>query len=334
MERTKFMTILRELERTCRSVNKQAEETGESEVIYEVLQFSDLAKKWDSVYNITEFYNHNWLGNIDFMHIPDFRQTLENCKSYPIIIARKNGTDEILGISTIKYDENSEDKIDPYFPEEDAKYFSITGILTRKNNTHKGIGKKIYEIAIRGAYNYEKEYPDTKMMCVIDCRNRQSLRALTSAVNRIKEEKCVGEGKELPVHILGYYELRSKEEDKILEAPTLVIEIELEARIAKQTDNNSTLEYENNGEDLFNSLLATLRNKLARFGINEPTIREDEDCGIVYFYSLEDKEKCTIQGVTINPNGTEQGNDRKPREDREMKEFVGPMPPIWVEEER
>lgn len=334
MEREKFMCILRELEKTCRAVNKGLEEGEENnEVIYEVLQFSDLAKKWNSVQNITDFYNYNWLGNIDFMHIPNFRQTLENCKSYPIIIARKKGTDEILGISTIKYDENTEDKIDPYFPEKDTNYFSITGILTRRNNVHRGIGKKIYEIALRGAYNYEKEYPGTKMMCVIDCRNRQSLRALASSVENINTNGYVGEGRELPVHIIGYYELRSKEEE-LLEAPTLVVEIKLESREQIEAVDSNKIEYENNGEDLFNSLLETLRSKLERYGISEPVVQEDVGCGMVYFYSLEDKEKCNIQGITIESNDTEKGNDRIPRDDREMREFMGPMPAIWVEDER
>ena len=64
------------------------------------------------------------------MHIPDFYQTLRNCLKYPIIIARKKDTDQILGISTIKYDENNTEHIDPYFPEQDAKYFSIFSLFT------------------------------------------------------------------------------------------------------------------------------------------------------------------------------------------------------------
>lgn len=336
MEKEKFLSILREMRLVCNEVNEESKRLNpENKVKYEVLQFSDLAKKWDSVYNIADFYNHNWLGNVDFMHIPDFSQTLENCKNYPIIIAREEGKDEILGISTIKYDENKEGNIDPYFPEEDAKYFSVTGILTKRNNVHRGIGKKIYEIAIRGAHNYEKYYPGTRIMCVIDCRNRQSLRALASAVENINSNGYVGEGKELPAHILGYYELRDKKENKLLEAPTLVMEVGLDEKENEGKINNETIDYvHKEGEELFDNLLSTLKGKLGKYGINSPVIQEDTDCGMVYFYSLEDRENCRLQGIKINSNGTEKGNDRIPRDDNAVRTFVGPIPPINIEEER
>lgn len=336
MEKEKFLSILREMRIVCNEVNEETKKLEpENKVRYEVLQFSDLARKWDSVYNIADFYNHNWLGNVDFMHIPDFSQTLENCKNYPIIIAREEGKDEILGISTIKYDENNKSNIDPYFPEEDAKYFSVTGILTKRNNVHRGIGKKIYEIAIRGAHNYEKYYPGTRIMCVIDCRNRQSLRALSSAVENINSKGYVGEGKELPAHILGYYELRDKEKNKLLEAPTLVMEVGLDEQEKEENQNNETIDYvHREGEELFDSLLSTLKTKFGKYGINSPIIQEDTECGMVYFYSLEDRENCRLQGIKINSNGTEKGNDRVPRDDNDVRTFIGPIPSISIEEER
>lgn len=335
MERERFLTILRELRSVCEEVNEELAGTENGKVVYEVLQFSDLARNWDSVYNIADFYNHNWLGNVDFMHIPNFMQVIQNCQSYPIIIAKERDTNQLLGISTIKYDENTDENCDPYFPERDAKYFSITGILVKKDNPHRGMGKKIYEIALRGAHNYEKIYPGTSMMCVIDCRNRQSLRALTSAVESVRDNNCVGEGKELPVSICGYYELRDKESDELIEAPTLVIDIDLNARDVVKSNGNDVLDYqEHDGEDFFNSLLGTLRSQFNKYGISEPIIAEDIDCGMVYYYSLQDKERCQISGVEIRPNGTENGNDRVPVKDEEMHKFVGPMPPIAIEEER
>ncbi len=335
MERERFLTILRELQDVCMEVNSELAGTENGKVIYEVLQFSDLARNWDSVYNIADFYNHNWLGNVDFMHIPNFMQVIQNCKSYPIIIAKEKDTNQLLGISTIKYDENTEGNVDPYFPERDAKYFSITGILVKKDNPHRGMGKKIYEIALRGTHNYEKIYPGTSMMCVIDCRNRQSLRALASAVDLIRANGCVGEGKELPVNICGYYELRDKESNELLEAPTLVIDIGLNARDVKLTDGNDVLDYhEQDGEDLFNGLLGTLRSQFNKYGISEPVIKEDIECGMVYYYSLQDKERCQINGIEIHANGTEKGNDRVPVRDEEMHSFIGPMPPISIDEER
>ena len=173
------------------------------------------------------------------------------------------------------------------------------------------------------------------MMCVIDCRNKQSLRALTSAAEKINQSDYVGINKELPVHILGYYELRDKESQKILEAPTLVIEIGLEEKEAEQIVDDNNLEYEkSNKENLFDSLLRTLKCKFSKYGINEPVVEEDTDCGMVYFYSLQDKERCKIQTVSIESNGTEEGNDRIPVDDEQMHRFVGPIPTISVEEGR
>lgn len=334
MEREQFLTILRELNKVCKEVNReQRTKNPNSKVVYEVLQYSDLALKWCSVYDIADFYNQNWLGNADFMHIPDLRQTLQNCRKYPIIIAREEGEDNLLGISTIKYDENTVGHVDPYFPESDAKYFSITGILTKKENPHRGIGKKIYEIALRGAYNYEAYYPGTRIMCVIDCRNNHSLRALSAAVENISDNSVIGENMELPANILGYYELRDKKSSLLLEAPTLVMEVGLQGTQKTQKPETRTIEYEQKeGQTLFESLLGTLRGRLNKYAISSPVINEDADCGIVYFYSLQDRENCKLQGININSNGTEKGNDRVPRDDKEMNEFFGPMPKISVED--
>ena len=338
MERLKFLSILRELRNECKRVNEENELLNPSnEVVYEVFQLSDLSENRDNIYMVADFYNKNWQGNSDFMHIPDFEQTLANTRAYPIIIARKKGTDEILGISTIKYDENSEESIDPYFPEGDAKYFSITGILTKRNNTYKGIGKKIYEIALRGAYNYEKHYPGTRIMCVIDCRNRQSLRALSSAVKNIRDDGFLGDDLYLPANVFGYYELRDKEEGKLLEAPTLVMEVGLSPKEKNGVEEEFSLRNisfnRKEGQSLFDTLLETLKDNLYEYKINEPQVLEDTDAGMVYFYSLEDREMCKLEGISIESNGTEKGNDRVPKDDIFMRNFMGPIPVIRISEE-
>lgn len=299
MEREQFFTILKRLYIECDKVNKK---DPESEIIYEVLQFSDLAKKADIVREVAEFYDENWTGNRDFMHIPNFYQTLTNCLNYPVIVAREKGKKEILGISTIKYDENK-DEVDPYFPEEDAKYFSITGILIKKGTTHKGMGKKIEEIAIRGAHEYSKIYPDTRMMGVIDCRNEHSLKALASAAQSIADSGDIGEGIGLPVYITGYYELRDKAGENLLEAPTIVVEINLKGEEFKTTETSS-ISYSSNYEgELFHSLQRTLRESLKKYGLKNPIVMEDKDAGIVYYYPLE--ERCRLDGMRIKANGTE-----------------------------
>ena len=338
MERLKFLSILREFKNECKRVNEENELLNPSnEVVYEVFQLSDLSENRENIYMVADFYNKNWQGNRDFMHIPDFEQTLANTRAYPIIIARKKGTDEILGISTIKYDENSEEFIDPYFPEGDAKYFSITGILTKRNNTYKGIGKKIYEIALRGAYNYENHYPGTRIMCVIDCRNRQSLRALSSAVKNIRDDGFLGDDLYLPANVFGYYELRDKEEGKLLEAPTLVMEVGLSPKEKNGEEEDFGLRNiifnRKEGQSLFDTLLETLKDNLYEYKINEPQVLEDTDAGMVYFYSLEDREMCRLEGINIESNGTEKGNDRIPKDDIFMRNFMGPIPVIRISEE-
>lgn len=332
MEKTKLMKILTKMHKICEGVNNEIKQNEpENKLRYEVLQFSDIAKKGFSVHQIADFYNNNWLGNKDFMHIPDFEQVFNNCRQYPIIIAREEGNDDILAISTIKYDENTEEVIDPYFPEEDAKYFSVTGILVKRDTTHKGMGKKIYEIAVRGAYEYSKEYSGIRIMCVIDCRNSQSLRALAAAVDNINEKEIVGEGKKLPANVVGYYELKNMETGNLEEAPTLVLEVDLESQDKSlQVKPEELFEYEKNeSEPLFDTIKSELERKFKKYGVSEPKIMEDPGCGMVYYYSLQGE--LEIGKTKIVPNGTAEGNDRKKVYDEKMHNFIGPIMSIAIE---
>lgn len=334
MEREKFLTILKRMYYECERENRRIkEQKPESKLRYEVLQFSDLAQKWDSVYKIADFYNNNWLGNKDFMHIPDFEQVLNNCLNYPIIIAREEGKEDILAISAIKYDENTDEFTDPYFPEEDARYFSITGILVNKDTNYRGMGKKIYEIALKSAYEYNKKYPGTRIMCVIDCRNKHSLRALATAVENINKNESVGKNRELPANIIGYYELRDTEHDKLQEAPTLVLEIGLDSKEKEDREKDSeVLEYKReNTKCLFDSLRDELNQKFKIYGLKPPVVKEDTESGMVYYYSLQ--KDFELIGTQIVPNGTEAGNNRQPIYDEKMHSFIGPIRSIAIKEE-
>lgn len=335
MERENFLKILKEMSLVCKRVTKEYnEQTKEKDIQFEVLQFSDIARHWDSVMKVADFYNKNWTQNKDFMHIPDFMQVLENCRRYPVIIAREEGKEDILAISTIKYEKNTEEQLDPYFPEPGANYFSITGILARKDSPYKGLGKKIYEIAMLGAHEYAKEYPGTRLTCVIDCRNRHSLNAVAKAAEAIRENGLVGEGKELNANILGYYELREKENNQLIEAPTLVLEIELEEQPVQEKQQENVLSYEaKEPVSLFDGLLQTLKQRLHTYGLNAPTVMEDEGCGIVSYYSLQEPRQCSVEKTVLKPNGTEIGNNREIQDDSKMRNFIGPIPPITIEEE-
>lgn len=173
-------------------------------------------------------------------------------------------------------------------------------------------------------------------MCVIDCRNRQSLSALARAVENINKNNLVEEGKELPAHILGYYELREKENNQLLEAPTLVMEVDLQEKDILGKENKTIIEFthKENEEKLLNHLLEELKDKFMEYGINKPIVEEDSECGMVHFYSLQDIEKTRLQNIKILPNGTEEGNERTPKEDKEILGFIGPIQSISVEEER
>lgn len=330
MRKEQFLKVLKEMDSICKSVNEEIIlKNQKNKLRYEVLQFSDISRKWNSVHKIADFYNQNWCGNVDFMHIPNFKQVLENCLNYPIIIAREEGSSDILAISTIKYDENKDEHIDPYFPEKDAKYFSITGVLVERGAPYKGMGKKIYEIAVRGVYEYNKEHPGTRIMCVIDCRNKHSMQALASAVENINNNEIYGVNKELPVCIVGYYELKNSENNNLEEAPTIVIEVGINERDKKEKSQGTIIEYsKQEKKSLFDSLKDELREKLSVYGINKP-VQGTDGSSVVSYYPLD--REFSLIGTNVISNGTERGNDRKPIYDEYMHKFIGPIRPISIE---
>ena len=192
---------------------------------------------------IAEFYHQNWRGNKDFLHMPSIGTVADNCEQYPILIARERDKTEILAISTIKHNKNTNDNLDPYFPVEDTEYFSITGILVKKDCQYKGLGKKMYEIGIIGAYGYNMQYPGTRFIFEIDCRNVPSHEGGKVAVQRINETVFAEKNKALPSNIVGYY-LLTDDEGEMLEAPTFILEVGLEeAEIEKAKPNEEVLSF-------------------------------------------------------------------------------------------
>lgn len=125
--------------------------------------------------------------------------------------------------------------------------------------------------------------------------------------------------------LFGYYELRNPEDGKLEEAPTLVLEVGLDDIEKTSLDKTEkTLEYrKTEGQSLFDSLTAELREKIQGYGLAEPIVMKDDDCGIVYYYSLQ--SDCTLEGTKIVPNGTEQGNDRKPMIDPTLNTVYTPL---------
>lgn len=183
----------------------------------------------DRIFNLAYFYDTNFTGNKDFMHIPSINQITKNLLHYPIMLAmQKNeyGAEEILGATTIKIENNSSIADNPYFPTKNESVLSITGVLTKYNafdksgNKIKGIGKELYKSAIKGAYELNKE-KTVRLICEIDCRNINSLKSISKAVKELKEENM-----DIQLCIPGYYEIFDKK-NNLLEAPTFILEVDL-----------------------------------------------------------------------------------------------------------
>lgn len=304
MSNSRFETVVNIMNNICRKINE-----SQDELEYVVLQgLSDddpYIQDPFILYKIADFYNYNWLGNVDFMHIPNFSQVEYNCKYYPVIIAREKHSKDLIGISTLKYDENGEGFEDPYYPISHEKYFSITGILTKKDNPYRGVGKKIYEIALKGHYHFNKIYDDTSIMCVIDCRNNNSLNALNSAAQSLNDD--VDEN--IVAKISGYYIL-TDDNHEMLEAPTMVLKV---CEHDEKSDDRNVVEFKKDkGIGLFKSLLHVLKKELT--DVSEPVIGVDEDAGLVHYYHVRNYNSLP----KVIPNGTEKGNDRKVWADTEV----------------
>lgn len=305
MNYERLSTAVEIMQNICEEINKKSIDNIE----YVVLQGLNISDAYASdpfiAYRITEFYNENWLGNVDFMHIPDYNQVAYNCNNYPIIIARTKDSKEIMGISTIKYYENSGETVDPYYPILNEKYFSITGIMTKRNSIYRGIGKKIYEISLRGYYEFNQKYQDTSLTCVIDCRNKNSINAIYAATKNINNNSLLGDSI-VSARIIGFYTVTDND-NNMLEAPTIVI------RLGENTilDNNrdTVTFFQTKHEYLFKSLLTTLRIFLQEDKISNPIVNIDNDAGIVSYYNVDNPQVLP----NVISNGTEEGNDRIPR---------------------
>ena len=235
----KFLPLFEAMQSACEQENITH---PDSPIIYEVLQFSDLIKTepdflpesdQDSIptptptpdfrlEQLADFYNYNYLGNPEFMHTPDFKQVLVNYMNYPIIIAREKNSDTILAASTLKYSENSEEKIDPCFPFPNTTILTMTGLLVNKNSSYKGLGQNLYKLEIEASRKFAElnSDPSIRLMCEIDCRNFPSLRALASAVTKINNSVNFEESKSLPANLLGFYTLSSSEKpEKLRDSP-------------------------------------------------------------------------------------------------------------------
>lgn len=238
-----FKTYIKEMEEKTEKFKKTNEPNIDFH-LFQTIRNKDLVR--DSIFNLAYFYDSNFTGNKDFMHVPNISNILDNILRYPIMLSTQKdeyGHDEILGTTTVKYENNKSIHSNPYFPTENEDVLSITGILTKANaidkngNKIKGIGKELFKSAIKGAYYINKE-KKIRLVCEIDCRNKNSLSSVSKAVKELQEENL-----NIQMYLTGYYEIYNS--NKVLqEAPTFILEMDLGSK-KKLNNNNFIFDYTN-----------------------------------------------------------------------------------------
>lgn len=267
-----------------------------SNVTYKVLQFSNDCSDASFILKLANFYNNNWVGNRDFMHIPNIDQLMEDIHKYPIIVA----TDEhnnILGATIIRLEKNDDFHLDPYIPYQNTNILTVNAILTNKNNLYKGIGKNLYKIALFSAAYYKQLCSNLKMFCVVDCRNYNSLYAAT----------CAAKGTNYKVNIDGFYEVIDFQTGQLLESPTLVVEFDLNQTQSMELASNILLKYDNTN---FNEHKKVLMQNLIQEPYIEYVQNIDSTVGFVNYYELS--KKIHASDVLIVPGNSCLNNDRVP----------------------
>lgn len=275
------------------------------QVTFSVLQCDPMFQEDTNLFCILEdiasFYDENWQGNADYIHIPTKEQVYENYLHYPILIAYQiqNNMVDILGVTTIKNHMNVKGNINPYYPIEKENFFEVTGIMAKKHNQIKGIGKKLYKIAFDSAIDYQQFIPNLKLLFVADCRNYLSVGAARNAT------------------LIGYYTVKHYD-GSLVEAPTFICSFDLN----RKNVNPQAITFDYHiCEHQFDSLLYNIELNLKLLGIKQPIRNIDPDAGLVEFFELE-KKIVSIENMTILPNGTDLGNNRTPSSKLFIKKAV------------
>lgn len=261
----------------------------------------------DMIFNLTYFYDLNFVGNKDFIHIPKITDILNNILKYPIMLSTKRdkyGLQEILGVSTIKIENNDSISMNPYFPTVDETVLTISGILAKQNavdkdnNRIRGIGKELFKSSINAAYKINKN-EKVRLICEVDCRNVQSFGAVSKAVKELQDE-----GLDIDLVITGYYEIINNQ-GNLTEAPTFVLEIVLNKN--KNISNNKVEfnYFDCSSTELFSDLNNVIENNTKEIK-QYVNIKNDK---IVIYHNLE---SINALNVTLNIGNTANGNERVP----------------------
>lgn len=261
----------------------------------------------DTIFNLTYFYDNNFTGNKDFMHIPNISNVLNNILHYPIMLVTQkdeHGNDEILGTTTIKFENNNSITDNPYFPTKGEDVLSITGVLTKMNavdkngNKIRGLGRELFKSAIKGAYELNKD-KKIRLICEVDCRNTNSLYSVCKAVKELQEENL-----NLQMFLAGYYEIKNKEKN-LLEAPTFVLEIDLNGD-KEINNNNLNFDYQNcKSTNLFSSLSNVISKNTNE---NKKFVNVVGDKKVTY----HGIEPINALNIKLDIGTTADGNNREP----------------------
>ena len=274
--------------------------------LFQTIRNRDLLR--DMIFNLTYFYDTNYTGNKDFIHIPDISTILDNLLKHPIMLATRkdeNNTEEILGVCTVKLESSTNISSNPFFPTKNENVLIISNILTkidavdRNNNKIRGIGKELFKAAIKAGYELNKTNK-LRLICEVDCRNMQSYNAVSKAVTTLKAE-----GLKLDLAVDGYYEIIDNT-GELTEAPTFILEIGLNSNRIISDERHEFNYLDCKATELFsdlNSIIESNTKELSEF-VN---IKDEK---VVIYHELE---AFNALNVEFNIGNTADGNERVPQ---------------------
>lgn len=286
---------------------KEMEELKErSNIKFNLFQSLPKENFFNNILKLTYFYDQNFIGNKDFMHIPNVSQVYQNVIRYPVILAtRRNefGENEIIGATTMKMENNLKKSDNPFFPTSNENVIFITGVLAKQNvfdmcgTRIKGIGKQLYKSAIKGAYEINKN-SKIRLVCEIDCRNKHSFDALCKTVKILQDE-----GFNIGVNFIGYYEVINKNID-LVEAPTFIFEVDFQNKVEEKS--KIIFSYINSSNvDIFKELSYVIKRNTS------------EKCSYLNMYEqnfvvYHEIKPINAIDIVIEPGNTADGNKRIP----------------------
>lgn len=301
-----FKNYIKEMEeKTGEFIKKNPTMLDTKFYLFQTIQNKDLVR--DMIFNLAYFYDVNYTGNKDFIHIPNISNILDNILKHPIMLATQKdeyGAEDILGVTTVKIENNESISNNPYFPTSGETVLTITGVLTKmnavnkNNNRIRGVGKELIKSSIMAAYNVNKQ-SKIRLICEVDCRNLHSFNAVVNSIKELQAENI-----NVNVAISGYYEILNSYGD-LQEAPTFVLEMYF--------DDNKIIENRNiefnylscKSTELFSDLNNVIEENTKEL---KQYVNRKDDKTIIY-HSLE---PINALNVSINAGNTADGNERVP----------------------